>query len=38
MQLTLVVLDHVPQMVSARIVRLSHAHGVMRQVYIAIVT
>jgi hypothetical protein len=34
---TLVVFDDVPQMVTTRVVRLAHAHRVVREVYIAIV-
>ena len=37
-RLTLIVLEDVAQMVSAGVVRLAHAHRVVREVHIAIVT
>ena len=35
---TLVVVDYISQMVAAAVVRLAHAHGVVGEVHIAVVT
>jgi hypothetical protein len=33
----LIVFDNVPQMISARVMRLSDRHGIVRKIYIAVV-
>lgn len=37
-RLTLVIVDHVPQVVSSGVVCLAHAHRVVREVNIAVIT
>lgn len=36
--LTLVIIHHIPQMISAAVVRLPDAHRIVRKIYIAVVT